>query len=176
MMLAPALVTVATFGINIALNAGMIAALGFNGAPVATSLSRVAQLLMLALVVWRVEHKKSKAAAVFASSHDNNLETKAAIMPAEVDDPQEKLRDVVLARVEAESELQPLRRHSLSTLKDPHQLKTAGSGSGGRSGGSSRGVPAGGRSLVFTSDSCPTAPPHPLWERRSVDLEACRRR
>ncbi|KXZ41074.1 hypothetical protein GPECTOR_843g81 [Gonium pectorale] len=47
-MLAPSLVAVATFFINIGAHAVLVSALGFSGAPLATTLSRWAQFLLMA--------------------------------------------------------------------------------------------------------------------------------
>ena len=69
MMLAPALITLASFILNIGLNAVLISALGFRGAPLATSLSRVTQAVLLALFVWRLEGKKAKGKDVVMKEH-----------------------------------------------------------------------------------------------------------
>ncbi|EFJ45163.1 hypothetical protein VOLCADRAFT_106116 [Volvox carteri f. nagariensis] len=57
-MLQPSLIAVITFALNIAFNAALVHTIGFRGAPLATSLSRWAQFLMLALAVWRHERRQ----------------------------------------------------------------------------------------------------------------------
>ncbi|KAJ9505928.1 hypothetical protein QJQ45_017041 [Haematococcus lacustris] len=59
-MVAPALVAAATFLINIASNAVFIDTMGFKGAPLATSFSRLVQLLALLLLVWLFESTRGK--------------------------------------------------------------------------------------------------------------------
>ncbi|GLC56361.1 hypothetical protein PLESTB_001096400 [Pleodorina starrii] len=54
-MLLPSLIAVAAFLLNIAFNAALVRTIGFSGAPLATSLSRWAQFLMLVAAVWRQE-------------------------------------------------------------------------------------------------------------------------
>ncbi|GLI60793.1 hypothetical protein VaNZ11_003027 [Volvox africanus] len=56
-MLLPSLIAVFTFLLNIAFNAALVHTIGFRGAPLATSLSRWAQFLMLVLAVWRHERR-----------------------------------------------------------------------------------------------------------------------
>ena len=66
MMTAPAVITLIAFLLNIGFNALLIKLLGFKGAPLATSLSRFIQFLLLALVVYRHECKRSAEAAAEA--------------------------------------------------------------------------------------------------------------
>jgi len=59
-MMAPAIITLIAFFLNIGFNAGLIALWGFKGAPLATSLSRLIQFLLLALAVYRHEIRRIK--------------------------------------------------------------------------------------------------------------------
>ena len=115
MMLAPALITLASFILNIGLNAILISALGFRGAPLATSLSRVTQAVLLALFVWRLEGKKAKA------KDSVDLSKVESLNPHRWSDVSEDVsvtagiirENCSIGRVrEPELELQPLRRHS----------------------------------------------------------------
>ncbi len=60
-MLSPSLVAVATFLLNIAFNAVLVGSIGFRGAPLATTLSRTVQFLMLAAAVWWHERRQARA-------------------------------------------------------------------------------------------------------------------
>lgn len=60
-MLSPSLVAVATFLLNIAFNAVLVNSIGFRGAPLATTLSRTVQFLMLAAAVWWHERRQARA-------------------------------------------------------------------------------------------------------------------
>ncbi|GIL81053.1 hypothetical protein Vretimale_9243 [Volvox reticuliferus] len=60
-MLLPSLIAVVTFLLNIAFNAALVRTIGFRGAPLATSLSRWAQFLMLVLAVWRNERPRQQS-------------------------------------------------------------------------------------------------------------------
>ena len=75
MMTAPAVITLIAFLLNIGFNAALIKLLGFTGAPLATSLSRLIQCLLLALVVYRHERKKlsTEAAAAKVAEIDGPL-------------------------------------------------------------------------------------------------------
>ncbi|KXZ46433.1 hypothetical protein GPECTOR_43g869 [Gonium pectorale] len=61
-MLAPSLVAVATFFINIGANAVLVSALGFSGAPLATTLSRWAQFLLMVGVTAHHERRRRREA------------------------------------------------------------------------------------------------------------------
>ncbi|KAG2486121.1 hypothetical protein HYH03_015216 [Edaphochlamys debaryana] len=58
-MVLPSVIAVATFALNVGANAVLVGRLGFSGAPLATSLSRFAQFLMLAVAVALHERKRA---------------------------------------------------------------------------------------------------------------------
>lgn len=60
-MMVPAIITVVAFLLNIGFNAALITVLGFKGAPIATSISRFCQFVLLAVAVMLHERRRRQS-------------------------------------------------------------------------------------------------------------------